>query len=229
MLQGNDHNFASEYFWNLKVDNYSIRIKLDCCPIPGLNFDQLASNLAPSPPGQRSPFYYSFMLAQDSPLFYFHFYSTSQRWAAAISLDMPVTVLWQISLRWLFRLCYVRNCGHFVFCLVFCFVSHLWFNDPFFALIQILNAWFKRQFARPEVMNNVLRSEVLRSLGHYLRSESRGHHTIDRLEERGVNDLPWKDERGPSSIRRTLELWGNFWETGRSAYRLFRAHIYTLN
>ena len=70
MLQGNDKNFASEYFWNLKVDNYSIRVKLDCCPIPGLNFDQLASNLAPSPPGQRSPFYYSFMLAQDSPLFY---------------------------------------------------------------------------------------------------------------------------------------------------------------
>ena len=41
--------------------------------------------------------------------------------------------------------------------------------------------------------------------------------------------LPWKDERGPSSIRRTLELfqrqrWGNFWETGWSASGLFRAH-----
>ena len=30
------------------------------------------------------------------------------------------------------------------------------------------------------------RSEVLRSLRHYLRAQSQGHHTIDRLEERGV-------------------------------------------
>ena len=30
------------------------------------------------------------------------------------------------------------------------------------------------------------RSEVLRSLSHYLQAESQGHHTIDRLEERGV-------------------------------------------
>ena len=30
------------------------------------------------------------------------------------------------------------------------------------------------------------RSEVLRSLRHYLRVQSHGHHTIDRLEERGV-------------------------------------------
>ena len=30
------------------------------------------------------------------------------------------------------------------------------------------------------------RSEVLRSLIHYLRAQSQGHHTIDRLEERGV-------------------------------------------
>ena len=54
------------------------------------------------------------------------------------------------------------------------------------------------------------RFEVLRSLRHYLRAQSQGHHTIDRLEERGV-------ERGsarrssligrerPSSIRPTLE------------------------
>ena len=42
-----------------------------------------------------------------------------------------------------------------------------------------------------------------------------------------------KDERGPSSVRRTLELFeiqrcGNFWETGWSAYGLFRAHRYYL-
>ena len=30
------------------------------------------------------------------------------------------------------------------------------------------------------------RSEVLRSLRHYLRAQSQGRHTIDRLEERGV-------------------------------------------
>ena len=29
-------------------------------------------------------------------------------------------------------------------------------------------------------------SEVLRSLRHYLRAQSQRHHTIDRLEERGV-------------------------------------------
>ena len=30
------------------------------------------------------------------------------------------------------------------------------------------------------------RSEVLRSLRHYLQAQSQGHHNIDRLEERGV-------------------------------------------
>ena len=30
------------------------------------------------------------------------------------------------------------------------------------------------------------RSKVLRSLRHYLRAQSQGHHTPDRLEERGV-------------------------------------------
>ena len=30
------------------------------------------------------------------------------------------------------------------------------------------------------------RSEVLRSLRHYLQAQSQGHHTTDRLEERGV-------------------------------------------
>ena len=41
------------------------------------------------------------------------------------------------------------------------------------------------------------RSEVLRSLRHYLRAQSQGHLTIDRLEERGV-------ERG-SARRSSLE------------------------
>ena len=85
------------------------------------------------------------------------------------------------------------------------------------------------------------RSEVLRSLRHYLRAQSQGHHTTDRLEERGM-------ERGSArrssfkgreraivsqTYRRTLEpfqrqRWGNFWETGRNAYGLFRAHRYHL-
>ena len=52
-------------------------------------------------------------------------------------------------------------------------------------------------------------------------------------KEEALDDLPWKDERGPSSIRRTLEpfqrqRWGNFWEMGWSAYGLFQAHIYHL-
>ena len=37
------------------------------------------------------------------------------------------------------------------------------------------------------------RSEMLRSSRHYLRAQSQGHHTIDRLEERGV-------ERGSALI-----------------------------
>ena len=38
------------------------------------------------------------------------------------------------------------------------------------------------------------RTEVLRNLRHYLRAQRQGHHTRDRLEERGVkealDDLP---------------------------------------
>ena len=52
-------------------------------------------------------------------------------------------------------------------------------------------------------------------------------------KKEALHRLPWKDERGPSSIRRTLEpfqrqLWGNFWETVWSAYGLYRAHRYHL-
>ena len=52
-------------------------------------------------------------------------------------------------------------------------------------------------------------------------------------KEKALNDLPWEDEKGPSSIRPTLELfqrqhWGNSWETGRSAYGLSLAHRYHL-
>ena len=52
-------------------------------------------------------------------------------------------------------------------------------------------------------------------------------------KEEALDDLPLKCEKGPSSIRRTVEPlqrrhWGNLWETGWSAYRLFRAHRYHL-
>ena len=60
---------------------------------------------------------------------------------------------------------------------------------------------------------------------------------VDRLEQRRRNRkrstifLSWKDAKGLSSVRRTLEpfqtnVWGNFRETGWSAYGLFRAHRY---
>ena len=40
------------------------------------------------------------------------------------------------------------------------------------------------------------RSEVLRSFRYYMRAQSQGHHTIDRLEERGVET---ESARGSSS------------------------------
>ena len=51
-----------------------------------------------------------------------------------------------------------------------------------------------RQAGKAPITNGLLlgRSEVLRSLRHYLRAQSQGHHTSDRLEERGV-------ERGSAS------------------------------
>ena len=82
------------------------------------------------------------------------------------------------------------------------------------------------------------RSEVLRSLRHYLCAQSQGHHTIDRLEERSV-------ERG-SARRSSLKgreraivnqtnigtvskaTLGKLLRTGWCAYGLFRAHRYNL-
>ena len=51
--------------------------------------------------------------------------------------------------------------------------------------------------------------------------------------EEVLDDLPWKNEWGPSSVRWTLEpfqrrRWGNFWEMGWSTYGLFRAPRYHL-
>ena len=45
----------------------------------------------------------------------------------------------------------------------------------------------------------------------------------EALNKDVLSNLPWKDERGPSSVRWTLEPfqrqhWGSFWETGWSSY-----------
>ena len=74
---------------------------------------------------------------------------------------------------------------------------------------------------------SVGRSEVLRSLMLYLQAQSQGHHTVDRLAERGAERRSagrssLKGRRGTSSVRRTLEPFQtkcskNFHETGCSA------------
>ena len=82
------------------------------------------------------------------------------------------------------------------------------------------------------------KSEVLRSLRHYLQAQSQGHHTIDHLEERGIErgllgNLPWKGKKRPLSVRQTLELlprrcWEKFWEMGWSACGHFWVYRYHL-
>ena len=52
-------------------------------------------------------------------------------------------------------------------------------------------------------------------------------------KEEAFDKVPWQDERGPSSVRRTQEMfrrqcWGNLWEMGWSAYELFRVNRYHL-
>ena len=55
------------------------------------------------------------------------------------------------------------------------------------------------------------RSEVLRNLRHYSRAQSQGYHKAliawrkEALKEEALDDLTSKDERGPSSVRRTSE------------------------
>ena len=56
----------------------------------------------------------------------------------------------------------------------------------------------------------------------------RPHHSIDRLEKRGIEG---SSLIGPSSTLEPFQrrLWGNFSETGWSAYGLFQVHRYDLN
>ena len=79
------------------------------------------------------------------------------------------------------------------------------------------------------------RSEVLRSLRRY------GHKAKyitfgitwrrEAWKEEALDDLSWKDERGPLAIRRISEMfrrqhWEHFWETERSTHGLFPKHKY---
>jgi len=63
------------------------------------------------------------------------------------------------------------------------------------------NDWADRLAGKANLTSGLLlgRSEVLRSLRHYLRAQSQGHHSIDHLEERGL-------ERGSIS-RSSLKGW----------------------
>ena len=105
------------------------------------------------------------------------------------------------------------------------------------------HAWVKRndradRLAGKATLTSTLllgSSEVLRSLRHCQRAQGQVRHSIDRLEERGVerDDLASKDERGD---RQSDEHWnrfkgkvlGNCWETGWNVYGLFRTHRYYL-
>ena len=63
----------------------------------------------------------------------------------------------------------------------------LWFDCPGHAGIKGYD-WADRRADNATLTSGLLlrRSAVLRSLRHYLQEQSQGHHTIDRLEERGV-------------------------------------------
>ena len=63
----------------------------------------------------------------------------------------------------------------------------LWMNCPGHAGVKG-NGRANRLAGKATPTSGLLlgRSEVLRSLRHYLRAQSQGHHTIDRLEGRGV-------------------------------------------
>ena len=76
------------------------------------------------------------------------------------------------------------------------------------------------------------RSGKLRSLSHHLRAQSIAW-SREAWKEKVLYRILWNDERGPSSVRRTLEpfqrkLEKRIWEMGWSAYGVFRAHRYHL-
>ena len=55
----------------------------------------------------------------------------------------------------------------------------------------------------------------------------------EALKEEAPDDIPWKEERAPSSVRRTLkpfqrQRWGNFWERRGEAHMGFSKRIDTI-
>ena len=73
------------------------------------------------------------------------------------------------------------------------------------------------------------KSEVLRNLRHYLRAQGQGHHTIDRLEERGMErgfarrySLIGRERAIVNQTNIGTVLKSKFGKTGWSAYRLYR-------
>ena len=70
------------------------------------------------------------------------------------------------------------------------------------------------------------RSEMLRSLRHYLRAQSQGHHTIDRLEERGVDMQTFFLERTRKGHGQSGEHWNLFkGDTRETSERRDGAHM----
>ena len=84
----------------------------------------------------------------------------------------------------------------------------------------------------------VRRSEVVRSLRHYLRAQKKGHHTIDRLDERGVERDRGATiflERTREGHRQSDEHWNSFKgnvgeisEKRGGAHEVFSARIDTI-
>ena len=71
------------------------------------------------------------------------------------------------------------------------------------------------------------RSEVLRSLRRYLRAQSQGHHTIDRLEVRGVERGSARrcSLKGRDGQRQSDEHWNRFkGNVGETSQRRGGAH-----
>ena len=81
----------------------------------------------------------------------------------------------------------------------------LWMYCPWYTGVKGNNR-ADRLDGKATITNDVRlgRSDVLRSLRHYLRAQSQGHHTINHLE--ALYDLPWKAEKGLSSVGRTMAL-----------------------
>ena len=74
----------------------------------------------------------------------------------------------------------------------------------------------------------LFRSEVLRSLRHYLQAQSHGHHTVDHLEERGIEggNARWSSLKGQEGHQQSNEHWKCFkGNVGETSERWGGAHM----